>query len=79
MRDPEVGRFRKCFFELFRQRVNFGRKQKDDLKNLVPEGHPRVNIVFDFHDFTTAWHYTHGDVPVALCKAVITVTPSVTW
>ncbi len=31
----------KFFFELFRQRVNFGRKQKDDLKNFVREGHPR--------------------------------------
>ena len=39
-RDPKVRRFRKNFFELFRQRVNFGRKQKDDLKKFVPEGKP---------------------------------------
>ncbi len=32
-------RLREKNFELFRPRVNFGRKQ-DDLKNFVPEGHP---------------------------------------
>ena len=40
VRDREVGRFRKNVFELFRPRVNFDGKQKDDLKNFVPEGHP---------------------------------------
>ncbi len=43
MRDPEVETFR-TFFELFRQRVNFGRKQKDDLKNFVPDGHPTLAL-----------------------------------
>ncbi len=41
MKDPEVGRFRKTIFELFRPRVNFGGKQKVDQQNFVPEGHPR--------------------------------------
>ena len=35
----------KMFFELFRPRVNFGTKQKDDLKNFVPGGHPNVQSV----------------------------------
>ncbi len=30
----------KIFFELFRPRVNFGRRQKVDLQNFVLEGHP---------------------------------------
>ena len=33
VRGPEVGKFRKRISELFRPRVNFGRKQKDDLEN----------------------------------------------
>ena len=32
------------FFELFRPRVKSGRKQKVDLQNFVPEGHPNVGI-----------------------------------
>ncbi len=28
----------------FRPRVNFGRKQKVDLQNFVPERHPKVSI-----------------------------------
>ena len=45
VRDPEVGRFPQKLFELFRPRVNIGRKQKDDVKNSVSEGHvhPRVD------------------------------------
>ncbi len=42
VRDSEVGRFQKFFFELFRPRVNFGRKQKNGLKNFVPQGHPTI-------------------------------------
>ena len=41
MREPEVGKIQKIFFELFRARVNFVRKQKVDFQNFVPEGHPR--------------------------------------
>ncbi len=42
VRDPEVGKIPKIFFELFRPRVNFGAKQKSELKNFVLEGHPSV-------------------------------------
>ncbi len=35
----EVGRLGN-FFELFRPRVNFGRKQKDDLKKFCSRGTP---------------------------------------
>ncbi len=44
VKDPKVGRFRKFLFELFRPTVNFGRKQKDDLKNFVPEGHSHPTV-----------------------------------
>ncbi len=38
---PEVRRFqKKKKIELSRPRVNFGGKQKVDLRNFVPEGHP---------------------------------------
>ena len=29
--------------QLFRPRVNFGRKQKVDFQNFVPEGHPKTH------------------------------------
>ncbi len=32
-------------------RVNFGGKQKDDLKNFVPEGHPIVPALKDYHRY----------------------------
>ncbi len=40
--DPEVKQIqkKKKEFERFRPRVNFGGKQKVDLQNFVPEGHP---------------------------------------
>ena len=47
VRDPEVGKIQKIFFELFRPRVNFGRKQKVDLQNFVPEGHPIIHSILD--------------------------------
>ncbi len=45
VKDPEVRRFQIFFFELFRPRVNFDGKQKADLQNLVPEGHPRAGAI----------------------------------
>ena len=45
VRDLEVRKIQKIFFELLRPRVNFGRKQKVDLQIFVPEGHPKVASV----------------------------------
>ncbi len=50
VRDPEVRRFWKNFFGLFRSRVNFVGKQKDDLKNFVPKGHPNTPLLGEFGD-----------------------------
>ena len=33
--------------KLFRPRVNFGGKQKVDMQNFIPEGHPNVHTVQD--------------------------------
>ncbi len=38
---------KKFFFELFRPRVNCGRKQRVDLQNFVPEGHPNRGALFN--------------------------------
>ena len=47
VRSESESRFslQKIFFELFRPRVNFGRKQEVNLQNFVPEGHPRGGTI----------------------------------
>ena len=55
VKDPEVGTFQNKIFELSRPRVNFAGKQKVDLQNFVPEGHPRLHTCSDLISKPILW------------------------